>query len=159
MLLFPRWEANLQYGVVLPASTTMRHWRPGRWEYRYTIDGDRCRVVYTGRPSDAPVIAVLGDSYAMGMGVNDDETFSAVLAAELGQQYRVLNCGSPGWGLTQEVRRFHEYALAYGPRMVVLQFCANDPEDGARDAVARYVEGRPVFSDTQRRFNPVFRAL
>ncbi len=159
--MFPRWEPSPAYGVVLPKNATMVHRRPGRWEFQYTINEDRCRGprVPVTAVADDTVVVTLGDSYTMGMGVGDGEEFPAVLARELDDGYRVLNCGSPGWGLTQEVRRFYEFALQYSPRVVILQFCANDPEDGRRDAVTRVENNRFVFHSTSHGPNPIFNAL
>lgn len=139
----------------------MVHKRPGRWEFRYTINEDRCRGPRVPRKVNAAVqtVVTLGDSYTMGMGVNDGEEYPAVLARELGETYRVLNCGSPGWGLTQEIRRFYEFALDYSPNVVILQFCANDPDDGQRDKVTRFTQGSFVFEPTRHRPNTVFNAL
>ncbi|MDZ4861270.1 MAG: SGNH/GDSL hydrolase family protein [Candidatus Hydrogenedentes bacterium] len=161
VVMFPRWEASPAYGVALPRGATMVHARPGKWEFRYSINEDGCRGARLPAASDKskPLIVTLGDSYTMGMGVNDGEEYPAILARALGNNFRVMNCGSPGWGLTQEVRRFHEFALHHEPDVVILQFCANDPEDGQRDAVTRFVNDGFVFQDTARRYNPVFAAL
>ncbi len=161
VVMYPRWETSNEYGVVLPRSAVMVHRQPGRWEYRYTINQDGCRGVFVP-VADAramPTVVVLGDSYSMGMGVNDGEEYPAVLVRELGKTYRVINTGNPGWGLTQEIRRYYEFGCKYKPAIVILQFCANDPSDCLRDRVTCVENGRFVFHNTQHRDNPIFKAL
>ncbi|GMU93237.1 MAG: hypothetical protein AMXMBFR4_22950 [Candidatus Hydrogenedentota bacterium] len=161
VLLFPRWEHSDEYGILLPRNTTMLHRRPGHWEYRYTINAYRCRGPYVSISNEYNTrnIVVLGDSYGMGMGVDDGEEFPAVMAAKLGDAYRVINTSTPGWGLTQQIRRFYEFGQLYRPRAVILQFCANDPADNLRDRVTRIEKGRFTFHDSQRSVNPVFKSL
>ncbi len=159
IVMFPRWEASPSYGVMLPRAVTMVHQRPGVWKFHYTINEDGCRGTRVPNNATSPVVVALGDSYTMGIGVNDGEEYPAILAKELGDNFCVLNCGSPGWGLPQEVRRFHEFALKFDPEIVILQFCANDPEDGQRDDVTRIENDSFVFQNTTRRNNPIFAAL
>lgn len=161
VLLFPRWEHSDEYGILLPRNTTMLHRRPGHWEFRYTTNGYRCRgePVPLSNVYDTHNIVVLGDSYGMGMGVDDGEEFPAVMARELGDAYRVINTSTPGWGLTQQIRRFYELGQLYRPRTIILQFCANDPADNLRDRVTHIEKGRFTFHDSRRSVNPVFKTL
>jgi hypothetical protein len=50
----------------------------------------------------APDVIVLGDSYTMGWGVNQDETFSQVLARGTG--LKVLNAGVSSYGTVREMK-------------------------------------------------------
>ena len=50
-----------------------------------------------------PGIAVLGDSHAMGWGVNDDETFSAVLEKKIDKP--VYNLAVSGYGTIREFNK------------------------------------------------------
>jgi hypothetical protein len=85
-------------------------------------------------------IVVLGDSFTFGQGVSDGEPYPAVLEELLGDNYEVINLGSPGWGLTQEIRRYYEFGALYQPEVVVLQYCWNDPEDNLNHRVT-VIEG------------------
>jgi hypothetical protein len=79
--------------------------RDGVYDVEYTIDA-------AGRRRTVPqfdvgrTLMVLGDSFAFGWGVNDDETFSSRMAAQLGTAARVVNAGVEGHGLTQMYVRF-----------------------------------------------------
>ncbi len=74
-------------------------------------------------------ILVLGDSYAVGDGVRDEDTFGALLEKELNAQvpaavgssaaFEVLVCGAPGWGTRQE-RLFYGRLHDQYPADVVL---------------------------------------
>ncbi len=129
--LSPRYRFSPEYGLIPFAGARMVHGVPGKFEFVYTVNevGHRGRAIDASVADSLPRIVVLGDSYAFGMGVNDGEEFAAVLGRALEGAAAVVNLGSPGWGLTQEVRRYYDFGAAYHPAAVVLQFCANDPAD------------------------------
>ena len=111
--MFPRWEPSPAYGVVSPKNATMVHRRPGRWEFQYTINEDRCR----GRAS---VTAVADDTVVvtrailyMGMGVGDGEEFPPCWHANWTTAIASSTARFAGLGLTQEVRRFYEFAPVF----------------------------------------------
>ena len=62
----------------------------------------------------------------------------------------IINTGVGGWGLTQQIRRFYEFGQIYKPRIVLLQFCSNDPLDNMVDRVTLIKDGRFVFQRTNR---------
>jgi hypothetical protein len=138
----------------------MVHGVPRKYEFHYTVNSMQSR----GEPvlpgaSDRPTVVVLGDSYSFGMGVNDGEEFPSVMRRALAGRADVVNLGSPGWGLTQEIRRYHELGAAYEPEIVVLQFCANDPEDNLANLVTRVEDGKFVFVDSQNSLNLIKKYL
>lgn len=71
----------------------------------------------------APEIIVLGDSYAMGWGVEGDETFAQVLEARTGKS--VLNLGISSYGTAREVQLLNKVDLSR-LRYLVIQYCEND---------------------------------
>ena len=146
---FPRWKFSPQYGHELYPSVKMVHARPGSYRLVYTINeyGCRGRPVPVAETYDAPNIVVLGDSYSFGHGVNDGEEYPAVMARELEGGYSVINLGVGGWGLTQHIRRYYEFGALYDPRVIVLQFCGNDPSDNLVNSVATISGGRFSFHD------------
>lgn len=79
---------------------------------------------------DSPAyrIALLGDSFAFGWGVEYQESFAyllgEMLSKEFGQAIEVLNYGVPGYSTFQEVSRFEE--LGIWPDLVLLYFVDND---------------------------------
>ena len=72
-------------------------------------------------------IAVVGDSFTWGQGVQADERFSAVLERSLGSRYEVLNFGIPGNNMPEHLQVL-ERALSVSPDFVLLQLYINDFE-------------------------------
>jgi len=73
-----------------------------------------------------PEIIVVGDSFAMGWGVNQDETFAAQLRKLTG--LKVLNAAVSSYGTARELmilRRVPTDRLKY----LVIQYCGNDLEE------------------------------
>jgi len=85
------------------------------------------------KPEGTKRILVLGDSFAWGYGVADNEVFSEVLEADLqGRQprFEVLNTGVLGWGTDQEYLYLVHEGLKYSPDYVILAlYSANDPKN------------------------------
>ncbi|UCF06308.1 MAG: SGNH/GDSL hydrolase family protein [bacterium] len=150
--LYPRWEFSVKYGREHFKDVRMVHRQPRHWKFVYTINelGYRGRAVPVADRYVKRNIVVLGDSYAMGMGVNDGEDFAAVMDKNLADGWNVINMACGGWGLTQQIRRFYETGLLYKPSAVVLQFCKNDPGDNFIDKVTTIENGRFVFHNTNR---------
>lgn len=147
--LYPRYKYSPKYGFVLFEDRTMVHGLPGKFEFRYTINefGYRGRSVSPSSRGDRHNVIVLGDSYSFGMGVQDGEEFPWLLQDELGTKYNVVNLANPGWGLTQHIRRYYDFGSLYLPRVVVLQFCSNDPEDNFDNMVTTLDGGEFRFLD------------
>jgi hypothetical protein len=152
--LYPRYQFSAQYGLIPFANVRMVHGVPRRYQFHYTVNSMQSRgnVVAPGA-SGLPAVVVLGDSYAFGMGVDDGEEFPSVMGRALAGRADVVNLGSPGWGLTQEIRRYHDTGAAYDPRIVVLQFCGNDPDDNLINRVTRVEGGEFVFVDSGNSLN------
>ena len=83
-----------------------------------------------GRYSDHPNnnyntgIAVLGDSHAMGWGVNDNETFSHLLEKKIDRP--VYNLAVSGYGTVRELIRLKESNLLKKIDTIIIQYCYND---------------------------------
>jgi len=148
--LRPRWAYSPAYCFTVYPDVRMVHERPGRWRFVYTTNADRYRgkLVPLAGGADESVIVILGDSYTFGAGVQDEEVYSAVLQKDLGSAYRVINLGIGGWGLTQEIRRYYEFGARFHPRVVVLQFSGNDPEDDLKCPVTVLREGQFRFQES-----------
>jgi len=74
-------------------------------------------------------IIVLGDSQAMGWGVQDEETFASVLAAEHG--FEVFNLAVSSYGTARELLRLRkEFDLQKGDT-VVIQYHPNDANENS----------------------------
>jgi hypothetical protein len=106
-----------------------------------SFDENGLRVHRRGYPPPAkegPPILVVGNSYAMGEEVSDDETFPAHLQAILDK--RVLNGGVLGYGIHQMVLRADQLVPALRPDILVVSFVADD----VRRAEMRILWGIPV---------------
>jgi lysophospholipase L1-like esterase len=78
------------------------------------------------KPKGDPIV-VLGDSHAMGWGVNDDETFSAQLQGIAGRP--VYNLAVSSYGTARELLRLEESGLQEKAETIIIQYCDNDREE------------------------------
>ena len=84
------------------------------------------------KPENTFRIAVIGDSFTFGWGVEESQTFVAQMEQTLNRhskgapRYEVMNFGVPGYSTFQEVARFEELALDFSPDAVVVFFVEND---------------------------------
>ncbi len=81
-------------------------------------------------------ILSLGDSYAFGYGVEQDETYAAALERELGtRRFEVINAGVSGYGTVSEARLLDRLAPALAPDLVLLAFfTGNDLVNNLRES-------------------------
>lgn len=75
-------------------------------------------------------ILLLGDSFAFGYGVDEEEAFPAQLELELQRQvprhYQVINAGHTGYDTKREFYLLKNIFDEYHPRIVIVQFYIND---------------------------------
>lgn len=70
-------------------------------------------------------IAVLGDSFVVGHGIDDfDQTFPQLLERRLGERADVLVVAKPGWDTDVELAELQKYPVA--PNVVILSYYLND---------------------------------
>jgi hypothetical protein len=118
-------------------------------EYRTTVSinskGLRNREIDYARRAGVHRVLVLGDSFAWGSGVEDDETFSAVLESLYDGKLEVINAGVSGYGTDQEYLYYTTEGYRYDPDIVVLAFYANDIENNLLPSNRGGPEGKPYF--------------
>ena len=114
----------------------------GEAEYHVTVSnnalGFRGKEVAPAKPPGSARVLVLGDSFTYGIGVADDETFSARLAA-LDPRADVLNTGVNGYGTAQELLLLRDQGLALRPDVVVVAFFWNDVGNSFSRSFPRFV--------------------
>lgn len=101
----------------------------GRASIRINSAGFRDREHTLQKPAGVFRIAVLGDSFAEALQVDESRTFWSVLERELqpcpalaGKTVEVLNFGVSGFGTAQELELLRSRVLAYQPDLVLLAF-------------------------------------
>lgn len=109
---------------------------PGRFRFHgpdfdtwvtMTKDGLRQQSALTAETQGRDLVVIAGDSFAMGWGVGDDETFSAVLQQRY--HYGTVNTGVSSYGTVRELLRLRRLGLLDRASVLVIQFCANDAEE------------------------------
>ncbi len=90
------------------------------------IDADGTRHMAPAPPEAAsqPPILVLGDSFAVGHGVLDDETWPAYLQPLVGQ--RIINAGVDGYGLDQTTLHAAREVARLKPSLMVVNLIGDD---------------------------------
>ena len=94
--------------------------RTNRW-------GMRDQDYALNKPEDTYRVAVLGASYVMGAGVENDETFESIIEDRLNAnlansdtlQYELLNFSVGGYGLIQQVTVSHEQVFDFEPDAIL----------------------------------------
>lgn len=139
--LFPRAfgiHASLQYYMphvfaqddtitwtLLPGARSRHEHFAGDFNVEVTVDqrGFRKTQQAKGRPN----LLILGDSFTFGLGVEDDETYPAQLAARL-PDWNILNAGyTGGASLDTQFLWLRQHVQTYQPKLVLFQvFEAND---------------------------------
>lgn len=106
--------------------------------------GMRGEEVPVEAPPGVQTVAMLGDSFVWGYGVNDDETMAVHLDRALAGA-RVLNFGVCGYGTDQAYLHYREVARQFEPDVVVLAFFPqNDYADNLEGRAAP--NHRPYFA-------------
>jgi hypothetical protein len=119
---------------------------------RINSAGFRDREHAIAKPANTYRIAVLGDSYVFGLGVEREERFTEVVEQRLagcpalaGKQPEVLNFGVSGYSPGQELIVAERHAMAYQPDLFVQAFFSgNDVGDSYKALNEGYLE-RPYF--------------
>lgn len=129
-------------------------------EFRVTVHtndlGLRGAPAAAAKPPGTCRILVLGDSFAFGFGVEDDEAFPAVLARALPpppgfDRLEVLNAGVAGWSADQYLLYLETQGFALAPDLLLLAVTENDPADLAWNRLDLDAQRLPVRAQPTRR--------
>ncbi len=72
----------------------------------------------------------VGDSFTFGFGVNQENSWVALLADEITQD--IINLGVPGWGPQQYTRSLERFGIPMKPKVVFYGLHQNDTANGVR---------------------------
>ncbi len=90
-------------------------------------------------------IAVLGDSFTYGWGINNvNDTYPKVLEMKLNsigtKRYEVLNLGIPGYNTPEELDTLKKKVAAYNPDLIILGYVLNDFIDADKNVTVKYLQ-------------------
>jgi lysophospholipase L1-like esterase len=131
--LFNPYRPDARLGWALRPGWTARDEAP---DYRITV---RTNALGLRGPEAAPLppagvqrVLVLGDSFAFGYGVEDEESFPRRLEARWraeGRAVEVLNAAVPGYSADHHLVVLRERGFALAPDLVLVALCENDVDD------------------------------
>src|SRR5262249_47347500 len=119
-------------GIFMPSHRWADVGLPVRFDATINRLGYRGQDVDPGVAAGALRVLFVGDSFAFGMGVEDDETWPARLGAPLtcDRPVVVYNAGVPGGGLPDEIAMTERAVPSLRPDAVVVEFTgSNDVTD------------------------------
>ena len=121
----------------------------GGSKFVVSTDNDGHRICYpSGQPpsTESPILIIVGDSFAMGIGVNDDQTFAWALARST--PYTIVNLAVPGYGTDQELVKLEDFLAARSGAVVkhiIVLIFDNDFSD-VETAHTYLGRSKPLFS-------------
>lgn len=119
-------------------------------DFHVTInhDADGYRNIYPAHVAGKRNYLLIGDSYAWGWGVEDNETAAAVFSRKNSDK-NLYSLGIAGYGTDQEWLSLQQFLQKYPDKTyqgVILEFYFNDFDDNA--ATERYAYPKPAFVDS-----------
>jgi hypothetical protein len=120
--------------------------------YKFNSMGCRDQDYAIPHPEGTIRLLALGDSFTMGVGVREEDTFASQLECLLSEKsgppgsprkYEVINCGVSGYG-TEEERQYYEHLAAkYEPDIVLLTMVWNDDLSFLKEVEKGYLNRTP----------------
>ncbi len=92
--------------------------------------GFRDREYSIEKPPETKRVIVLGDSFAWGWGVENDEVFTEVAERQL-NKVEILNLGHSSYGTDQELLLWKRLGQRFSPDLTAVVFYSNDIEDNS----------------------------
>jgi len=149
--MLPRYVCKTDYGIRGNApNESYYHATP---EYKIHIQTNS-KGVRSGReipyekPDDIKRIVLLGDSFGMGYGVDDEQMFSSQMVSYLKAKYginaEVINLSTSGHGNAEELIVLNEEGFKYSPDLVLLAWHRTDFNDNIRSDLYEIKNGELV---------------
>ena len=98
---------------------------------------------FTGTKPAGVGIAVIGDSHAMGWGVQDEETFAAELQKLANRP--VYNLGVASYGTLRELLRLEQSGLLHKVDTVIIQYMENDRKENTHGHITGAEDSKKKF--------------
>ena len=140
-----RYDPNL--GWALTRDWTGRH-RHYDFDTDYAVNtfGFRGAPLFGGAGARIPVTAIYGDSFTFGLGVTDDQTFTAQLNELAGGARAFDNMGVPGYSTDQELLLAERgLDLLQADRVLLVTYLANDLIDNMNPFPVQVHNAKPLF--------------
>tara|TARA_B100000900_G_scaffold401477_1_gene406211 strand:+ start:3534 stop:4460 length:927 start_codon:yes stop_codon:yes gene_type:complete len=105
---------------------------------------------------DDDYILVLGDSIAMGWGVNDNETFSFLMETNL--KKKVYNLGVSSYGTTREIKKMKFSPLYNDSKKIIIQYHPNDLHENIKldyNKIYSKKEYNDIYESTDHQLNSI----
>jgi lysophospholipase L1-like esterase len=88
--------------------------------------GFREREFGREKPAGKRRVVFLGDSFAFGIGVEQDRRLSDYVGRALGDEFEVINAAVCGWGIDQELIQYRRVVRQLSPDVVILTVCMSN---------------------------------
>jgi lysophospholipase L1-like esterase len=102
------------------------HFSFGNIEFNNTYSTNNLGLRGVNSTLIAPEVACVGDSYTMGWGVEQDQSFPSRLAALSG--LKVANMGMASYGTAREIKELGRIDTSH-LRWLIIQYCCNDQDE------------------------------
>jgi hypothetical protein len=137
--------------VALPAGTRVDAPQPDRFYVAYQFNALGCRGpdYAIPRPAGTSRVLILGDSYTLGAGVHEPDTFARQLEPRLQEhgppsgRVEVINCGVSGYSTREEALFYRLIGARYEPDVVLVVMVFNDDMSFLDEVRRGYVNRQP----------------
>ena len=113
------------------------------YDVTYNINREGFRGSYV-RPEDVD-FSVIGDSFSFGLGVNDDETFTALLNSNDGINQTFRNYSIPGYSTDQQLLLLNSLKDEIDSDVILVVYLGNDIFDNMRGYPLQAEHAKPYF--------------
>ncbi len=150
----PIYQANDKWLFELRPGTDYLHESPYKdfqVSVRVNREGFRGPEVKLAKPPGTFRIFFLGDSFTFGLGVENDETYPALLGVKLnqgtknGHRYEIINGGVPGYNLAHYYLVLKHKVFRYNPDLVVVGILPWNDWNLAKQEWGNEKDGLPGF--------------
>ena len=147
--IMPRWVENAPYGIRKQIGNIRGFIVTPQYRHQLSTNskGFRGTREYAiPKPANVFRVVALGDSVVNGYGVEDEQTFSAVLEKKLSTKRpaEVVNMGVPGFGNAEELIQLEHVGFEYQPDLVILGYFVNDHFENITSDLYRLQDGKLV---------------